>query len=205
MRRLRRLAAYLWAAPCSLLGLLLALPLLLCGARASRQHGALEIALWPDDKVRRLPFAAITFGHVIIGQNRLLLARLRAHEQVHVRQYQRWGVLFLLAYPAAACGCGCAASGRTGTTRSRWKRAGWETGNGTDAAAKLGRKTKAPRGRGHSAAGGIGSAFAEVIRRQPVVRIQRMPAGQHLAMVKTRPDRAADKGQHATEQRKNKE
>lgn len=101
-RSLRRLAAYLWAAPCSLLGLLLALPLLLCGARASRQHGALEIALWPDDKMGRLPFAAITFGHVIIGQNRLLLARLRAHEQVHVRQYQRWGVLLLLAYPAAS-------------------------------------------------------------------------------------------------------
>ena len=100
--RLRRTLGYLWAAPCSLLGLLLALPLLLCGARAGRQQGALEIALWPDDKVRRLPFAAITFGHVIIGQNRQLLARLRAHEQVHVRQYQRWGVLFLLAYPAAS-------------------------------------------------------------------------------------------------------
>jgi len=26
--------------------------------------------------------------------------RLRAHERVHVRQYERWGALLLLAYPA---------------------------------------------------------------------------------------------------------
>lgn len=29
------------------------------------------------------------------------LQRLRAHEQAHVAQYERWGPLFLVAYPLA--------------------------------------------------------------------------------------------------------
>lgn len=98
----RRPAGYLWAAPCSLLGLLLAAPLLLAGGSARRQQGALEVAVPGWRWLRRLPFAAITVGHVIIGQDHALLAALRAHEQVHVRQFQRWGVLLLLAYPAAS-------------------------------------------------------------------------------------------------------
>lgn len=47
------------------------------------------------------PFAAITFGHVVAGISGDHLARLRRHEHAHVRQYERWGVFFLLAYPAA--------------------------------------------------------------------------------------------------------
>jgi hypothetical protein len=39
---------------------------------------------------------------VILGISRAELARLRAHEQVHVRQYELLGPLFLLAYPAAS-------------------------------------------------------------------------------------------------------
>ena len=101
-RQLRHLAAYLWAAPCSLPGLLLAALLLPCGGCARWQQGALEVALPPWRWLRRLPFAAITLGHVILGQDLATLAALRPHEQVHVRQFQRWGVLMLLAYPAAS-------------------------------------------------------------------------------------------------------
>jgi hypothetical protein len=46
--------------------------------------------------------AALTLGHVIIGQNEAALAMSRAHEWIHVRQYERWGPLFLPAYFACA-------------------------------------------------------------------------------------------------------
>lgn len=52
--------------------------------------------------VSRLPapcaFSAITFGHVILGIDHATLAAARTHEQVHVRQYERWGLLFFPAY-----------------------------------------------------------------------------------------------------------
>ncbi|RQO57206.1 hypothetical protein DBR47_15335 [Paucibacter sp. KBW04] len=98
----------LWAAPCSALGLLAALPLLLfAGAQLRRIEGRLEVALFQGETPRhsvwaRMPFSALTLGHVILGCSEAELARLRRHEQAHVRQYERWGVLFLLAYPAAS-------------------------------------------------------------------------------------------------------
>ena len=46
--------------------------------------------------------AAITFGHVVLGQDERALTITRAHERVHVRQYERWGVFFLPAYLAAS-------------------------------------------------------------------------------------------------------
>jgi pterin-4a-carbinolamine dehydratase len=51
---------------------------------------------------RRLRFSAITLGHVIVGQSHEALAALRAHERVHVQQYERLGLLFLVAYPGAS-------------------------------------------------------------------------------------------------------
>ena len=46
-------------------------------------------------------FAAATIGHVIIGRDAASLASTRAHEHVHVRQCERWGALFPLAYGLA--------------------------------------------------------------------------------------------------------
>jgi hypothetical protein len=68
---------------------------------------ALEVSLHHGNlpersPLRRLPFAAITLGHVIVGISAAQLERLRAHEHEHVRQYERWGAVFLLAYPAAS-------------------------------------------------------------------------------------------------------
>jgi hypothetical protein len=53
--------------------------------------------------------AAMTFGHVVIARDEQSLDVTRAHERVHVRQYERWGVLFFPAYLlaslyAVACG-----------------------------------------------------------------------------------------------------
>jgi hypothetical protein len=94
---------YAWAAPATLLGLALSIPFLCSGARLRPVEGALEVAHPSVERlVSRLPaglrFAAITFGHVIIGVNRGTLAHCRSHEHVHVRQYERWGVLFFPVY-----------------------------------------------------------------------------------------------------------
>jgi hypothetical protein len=98
---------YVWAGPASLLGLVVAA---LAGyrAHAAAVDGVLEIhgpaLAWA---LRRLtPWcdgaAAITFGHVVLGRDRHALAATRAHERVHVRQYERWGPLFIPAYVAAS-------------------------------------------------------------------------------------------------------
>jgi hypothetical protein len=70
-------------------------------------HGAMEFSLAPDSALtlwlqRHQPFTAITLGHVILALDAQDLQRLHAHERVHVRQFERWGTLFLLAYPAAS-------------------------------------------------------------------------------------------------------
>lgn len=99
--------AWAWAAPNTALGLLLALPALLLGARLRRHGPTLEVALSPGPVPRghwlhHLPFEAITFGHLVLGLGPRQLRRLRAHERVHVRQYERWGPLFLPAYLLAS-------------------------------------------------------------------------------------------------------
>ncbi|HMO35323.1 MAG TPA: hypothetical protein PKA06_04710 [Gemmatales bacterium] len=42
--------------------------------------------------------AAITLGHVILGQTREDLDYAREHEHVHVKQYERWGIFFAPVY-----------------------------------------------------------------------------------------------------------
>jgi len=55
--------------------------------------------------LKRLPsgaFLAMTLGHTILGCTPATLDRARNHEQVHVRQYECWGPLFLPAYLIAS-------------------------------------------------------------------------------------------------------
>ncbi|MDB5880291.1 MAG: hypothetical protein JWP43_169 [Ramlibacter sp.] len=90
-----------WAAPYSALGLLLGAPVIALGGHWRTRQGALEIGggrLGLLARRRRFHFAAITFGHVILGLDAATLEAVRAHEQVHVRQYERWGPLFGPAY-----------------------------------------------------------------------------------------------------------
>lgn len=101
------LSRLLWAAPCSLVGCVLGGGMLLFGGSIRRVGHTLEVGLAREQTLvpcwaSRRRFGAITLGQVILGQSHELLARLRVHEQVHVRQYERLGFLFFLAYPAAS-------------------------------------------------------------------------------------------------------
>jgi hypothetical protein len=97
------LCRYAWAAPYTALGLALGGVAMLFGARARRHRGVVEICGGRiGAAIAHLPpvlgFSAMTLGHVILAVDRSALAQLRLHEHVHVRQYERWGPLFLPAY-----------------------------------------------------------------------------------------------------------
>ena len=101
LRLLLRAAAYAWAAPYTAIGLALGLVVILFGGSGHAQQGALEFGGGKlGQRLARLPapFSAITIGHVVLGLDHRTLAAVRAHEQVHVRQYERWGPLFVPAY-----------------------------------------------------------------------------------------------------------
>ena len=97
----------LWALPCSIVGVAFGLVLVLLGGSSRRVGHTVEVALTVQHQqvpywARQLRFAGITFGHVILGQSHEVLAMLRPHERVHVRQYEKLGVFFFLGYPAAS-------------------------------------------------------------------------------------------------------
>jgi hypothetical protein len=92
-----------WAFPATALGLVATLVAMAFGATARVVDGVIEtagggtvrfVALLP----RRLRFGAMTLGHVIVGIDHATLAAVREHEHAHVRQYERWGFLFLPLY-----------------------------------------------------------------------------------------------------------
>lgn len=93
----------LWASPATLLGLGAGLCGLASGGRVQRRGRVLEfhggMVTW---LLRRAPLvggaAAMTLGHVVLGQNAGDLDYAREHELVHVRQYERWGPFFIPAY-----------------------------------------------------------------------------------------------------------
>lgn len=106
-RSVEWLAKRAWAAPCSAVGLLFALVPLALGGRARRCDGTLEVTYRDQERqcgpfARRLPFRGIVFGHVILAVTHEELQRIGPHERVHVRQYERWGPFFFLAYGASS-------------------------------------------------------------------------------------------------------
>ena len=93
--------AILWASPASVLGLGIGLFGLLTGGRVKHHTGVLEfhggligwlLSATPVDAM------AITLGHTVLARNDVALEITREHERVHVRQYERWGPVFLPAY-----------------------------------------------------------------------------------------------------------
>lgn len=102
-----RVWEYLWALPVSMVGGLLALVARVSGGRYQWKDGVLEASGgWPAKLLcRGFPFcgpaAAITLGHVVLGASQQALDTTRTHERVHVQQYARWGIVFVLAYPLA--------------------------------------------------------------------------------------------------------
>ncbi len=107
MAGIPRAAGRVWALPNTIAGLLCGLFVVGLGGRARLRAGALEFSGAPvrrfvDFLPRSCRFSAITLGHVILGISEEWLDALRDHEQVHVRQYERWGLLFLPAYLASS-------------------------------------------------------------------------------------------------------
>jgi hypothetical protein len=103
----RPLAKLAWASPCSAVGLVFAAVVLLLGGRARAAGGTLEVTFRDSEAAlgrlaRSLQFRAITLGHVIIAATGQELDGLRAHERVHVQQYERWGIAFFVAYAASS-------------------------------------------------------------------------------------------------------
>ncbi|MFO7543841.1 MAG: hypothetical protein R6W97_13680 [Thiobacillus sp.] len=102
-----RLLLYLWPLPVTLMGMLVALIARSSGGVVCRVDGVLESAGgWPARVLRNgFPFSgsvsAMTLGHVVVGVSAAALHATRAHERVHVKQFERWGVLFLVLYPLA--------------------------------------------------------------------------------------------------------
>lgn len=104
---LRRLPAYLWALPVTLLGLLF-VPIAGVRGEVRRVGGVLELHGPAVAWILRhlIPVrggaAALTLGHVVLGRSAAALDRTRAHERVHVRQVERWGLFFFPAYLAGS-------------------------------------------------------------------------------------------------------
>lgn len=101
--RLLLICRWVWAAPCSAVGLVLGLMVLACGGQCRRVQHTLEFSRFASgipagSPWARLRWQGITFGHVILGTCQPTLQTIRSHEWVHVRQYERWGLFFFLAY-----------------------------------------------------------------------------------------------------------
>ena len=102
LRPIIRIAAYIWASPYTAIGLLIGVAF---GGKPQLVSGVFEIhsprIAW---LLTHLPVraAAMTMGHVVLGQTPLHLQRTRLHERVHVRQFERWGPLFIPAYLACS-------------------------------------------------------------------------------------------------------
>jgi hypothetical protein len=98
-----RLLRYLWAGPTTLIGLVLAIASLRRGSVAivdgviEAHSPFLQRALASFTLLAR-GADAMTLGHVVIARDLHALELTRAHERVHVRQYESWGPLFVPAY-----------------------------------------------------------------------------------------------------------
>jgi hypothetical protein len=101
-----RFLPYAWALPNTLLGLLGALVAGGTGGRVAWREGVFEACGGRLALLNRLRpeigIAAITFGHVILATDAGTLERTRAHELIHVRQYEAWGPFFIPAYLVAS-------------------------------------------------------------------------------------------------------
>lgn len=101
--RLIRFLLYAWAAPASAIGCCIAVFVLCLGATWCIVDGIVEVGGGRlASLVRLLPrairFEAITLGHIVLGLNHTVLETHRLHEHAHVRQYERWGMLFFPLY-----------------------------------------------------------------------------------------------------------
>ena len=103
MKTLVTILAIVWAAPWTLFGLLMGGLGLVTGGRVQRTGRVIEFwGGWVTLFLKVFPLisgaSAVTFGHTVLARSKLHLEDSRRHELVHVRQYERWGPLFVPAY-----------------------------------------------------------------------------------------------------------
>jgi hypothetical protein len=108
-RALGILLGIAWALPLSLLGILMALPIMIWHGKVhlvrSRTPALLFSGPVADYMLERHPFGAMcamAIGHVVIAERQGLTARILTHELAHVRQAAWWGILFPVVYLAAS-------------------------------------------------------------------------------------------------------
>lgn len=94
---------YCWVLPVSCLGLVLIPFVIISGGAVWFRDGVIEaeggiLSFLLSRLLSRFDIDALAIGHVILGQNQDSLNRCRDHEQVHVKQYERWGLFFPLLY-----------------------------------------------------------------------------------------------------------
>jgi hypothetical protein len=107
MHRATQAIRYLWASPATALGLMLGVVALASGGCWQRRGTTIEFDGGLLTRLlAHLPggpcIMAMTLGHTIVGRDAAALDVARAHEAVHVRQYERWGPLFIPAYVACS-------------------------------------------------------------------------------------------------------
>ncbi len=97
----RQLLCWLWASPATVVGLIVGAMGLCTGGKVRRIGPTLEVwggAVTVLLQSRFVHARGMTLGHVILGVSDSALETIRPHEWVHLRQYERWGPLFLPAY-----------------------------------------------------------------------------------------------------------
>ncbi len=97
-----RFVFILWTSPNTILGAVVGMVALATGGKVQIRRGCIEfyggLLSWLLRHLPNGPIAAMTLGHVIVGHSPQTLAQARDHEHIHVKQYERWGPLFLPAY-----------------------------------------------------------------------------------------------------------
>ena len=110
LHMLALLVGIVWALPLTLVGLLLALPVLAYRGevrlvRSARAPALLFSGRAADYMLERHPFGAMcamAIGHVVIAERSSLTRRILTHELAHVRQAACWGILFPFVYLGAS-------------------------------------------------------------------------------------------------------
>ena len=97
------IAKRVWAFPNTSVGLTIGILGVLFGGKMQIKRECVEfhggLVQWLLQKMPTGSGAlAMTLGHRILGQTEDALEITRDHEHVHVRQYERWGPLFVPAY-----------------------------------------------------------------------------------------------------------
>lgn len=107
--RVGSLIGIVWALPLTLVGVILALPILMWRGKAhlvcTSTPALMVSGPIGDYMLDHHPFGpmcAMAIGHIVIAEKRGLTPQVLTHELAHVRQAACWGILFPVVYLAAS-------------------------------------------------------------------------------------------------------